>query len=720
MIHLNHHFEVWMEVKFVVTSILIAVGALLIGSNVTRHRVLTRRTVGWIALIWVSFCSAEYWLFGSFSALGSPDEYHASIPFLYYRTHMHGGGEFAHGFAGGVDAGVGLGMGAQLISIEYGLFRFLPLWLGVLALNAGAIALAFAGGYRLARACMLTRSKAVLVAMVASAGHPYLFDQAAGGIGWAIAALPGAFYLIAQRSQRPRYYLPILTLALVFPGPVHELLSLLLALALSIWLIAPENIGRAVRGAALFTIVVFVNWLPWLVSVLNVSPEIARASVVEAGVPIWYMLLPSYRDVIILPIALVCLTVLVFRHDWWALRAATALGIVVCLGPALTWVNWTSIGLPFLAAYRWNLLADAYILVAVVIMARTLGKLRWEGPQLLWGLYVPPLSLVYFVLVPVISAADHKAANIINLRLYGGQALFSEVRCLKDDSWKPPDPFRVVTVPTLMSPSTTTAYGLDAIDGMSPGFVSRSGEYFGFAVQRLQHSTVNAQYHFMNVPDGANQLTRSVNLDALRIANVRFVISDRKLMDPALRLVADCSTNPTLATESALARWTELLAPGALVRPHLVYELKQAWPRIYVPTSVRISAADASDQAFYDELLDAPWPPSAQIAASDFAGSKMDLSTGSLEVTEYSIIPSGFDLRVRRNLMDSSSRGLIVINVPYSRFWHAMTADRALPILPVNGIHFAIIVDGDPGHIQVRYEPPSLSRRVTAAIGHPL
>lgn len=661
---------------------------------------LTARGVVVIGIAWTAFCTLEYWVFGPYSALGRPDEYHASMPWVYYLTHGHPGGSYAHAYAGGLDAVAGMVTGTQHLSVERFAYAAFPLFGTVLFLKAAAIAIAFAGGYRLARSgCGLHRGGAVAVGLVASGVHIYNFAWVMGGLGWATALLPWVFYCVCVRSDRPRYFVPLAALAIVYSGSTaltHSLPALVVAAALTCALLPPARPMRCVAGAVLFCVVAVANWSGTLLAALQVAPESSRA---HASPPLLSLKQWLLGNAEFFPLAAVvaALLVLALRRDRYVLVAAPVMVAAISAGTLLSWIDWKATNITVLSSYRWSLVSDAYLLPALVVVSRALSGAAHAVSRL-------PMraAALGFAAIAVASAGFHKGLNLINYRFYGGQALFARVDVLKHEcAWRTGDPFRVVTLPSLFSPTTASAYGLHTLDGMSNNFTRRSTDFFGMAIAKPPNRAQNVQYHWLNVPPDATEIGTAVDLAALRLANVRFVLSDRPLTDPALEAV-DPRCGST-AEPGRVPSWLQRWAPRAGIERVYIYELDGAWPRAFVPAAVRVSAHDEGPE-FYRELVSLP-ALTALVGRSD-AQSIGPPAPDSLSYTlsSYSLVPDGFDLTLSRGT--GGRPGIVVLNVPYSRFWHAQSNGRSVKVVPVNGVQIGLVLEDAGPQVEVRYQRP--------------
>jgi hypothetical protein len=273
-----------------------------------------------------------------------------------------------------------------------------------------------------------------------------------------------------------------------------------------------------------------------------------------------------------------------------------------------------------------------------------------------------------------------------------------------NQNWARAEPFRVVTIVSLFSPGTANAYGLDTFDGVTNGFSIRRALYFQLAVIKEPHRLTNAAvYQWIKMDPEATTLSQVVNIGALRAANVGYVLSDRLLTDGSLRLSSAVPAPASGVIESRIGQW----APHA---GYFTYELARAWPRVYVPRSFRISAAALDDPAFYRELVDSSEVPVALVSSSD--APMLGDETPSIEgytLTNYRLVRGGFDVEIKFDDRARGTLGIVVVNVPYSRFWAASSAGHALRIVAVNGVQTGILLTANDRIIEIRYKRPTVS-----------
>ncbi|HVW20865.1 MAG TPA: hypothetical protein VHC86_06585 [Opitutaceae bacterium] len=703
MIRLSTPLEV--EYVWFLTAAFVMMAALWRGRG--GGRPWSRNAISALGAVWIVFCTMEYWAFGPHSALGRPDEYNVSIPWVYYLARFHPGREFIAGYSGGVDGLAGVGFGTEHFSIERCLFKVLPLWLAVSAMNVGAIGLAFAGTYRLTRALFrLPRSRAAAVGILISAAPIVNLAWAAGGIGWGIAALPLGFYLVGVRAGRRWHWLGTAAFGVLFSSStalVHTLPAFCIGCAFAAIALPLQRQSRAFAAGGAVILISLVNWSGSLRAIISLAPDLARANAPPIA-PTWLDQLQSNADVVFLPLGILALAGCWVLRDRRAWRLLAGFVAAFFSGHVLAVLPWGATGLRVLSGYRWDLCSDSYFLLAALLAGALLERLP-SGRIRRWGwLAMPPWPETYLGILALIAVADHKAINLLNYRLYGGADLFQDVPLNGLRERAAGEPFRVVTDYSLFAPNTANAYGLETFDGSVQAFTLRQNEFYGFAVQRPPNPRPHTHVHFLAVPSGTPSAGEVVNLDALRIANVRFLLSGRTLGDRELKEVL----NQPLCLHpygDRLASWLIGRAPSP-PRRLIVYELPAEWPRAFVPAELRFSRWPASAPEFYRELLASAEIPFALVAKDDQPQVPAErFSPAAIRLRGFSsAMDGGLDLALGPG--ERPGRGLVVVNLPYVRFWRAASRGTARTIFPVNGIHLAVVVEPGDQAIELRYRRP--------------
>jgi hypothetical protein len=229
-------------------------------------------------------------------------------------------------------------------------------------------------------------------------------------------------------------------------------------------------------------------------------------------------------------------------------------------------------------------------------------------------------------------------------------------------------------------------------------------------------------YHALSPPSDGASLASSANLDALRIANVRYVLSELPLADPELRSLSDRCPNARFTTigesgERWLARWS----PNPRIGSLLLYELPDPWPRMFIASEARISDAEVDDPSFYQELFRGSKRPIALVSRRDAQplGDLGPIDNG-YSIVNYSVVPNGFTVELAST--STAGRGILVANVPYSASWRASVNGRSLVVFPVNGVQTAVLLDRGGGTVSLRYEVDGLLDRIAGGgkpVGRP-
>ncbi len=714
------HFMSGEEALYVGTGLVILALVLFIWWNLPRSgRQLGRSGVIAIGAVWTAACTFEYWLLGPHSAMGRGDTFYVSVPWLYYTTHIHEGGAYAHAYAGGVDAGAGVALGVQAFSIERLIYSALPPWMAISVMNIGAISLAYAGGYRVARkAFELSRGKAAIVGIVASGTHYFNLASVTGGLGWGTAFLPWGFYLLCLRADRPRYFATVGLFALLYSGAtgiIHSLPAFFSGLLISSCFLPWKNRLRLLLACMLFALICVLNWVDLLYAFVQFGGESARSN---ATIPLSTLRehLSEHWNVLLFPAGLFALATFVWRRDRRGICMVFAFWASYAIGHVLALLPWQATGIPFFAAYRWPLVSEGYLLVGLLMVSRVLTLLEWSPPWRIHKLLLPSFSAFYFPALAVLAVAHHQLITVQTYRENLGVSTLTQAPLLGSEAWRAPEPFRVVTDYALLPPGLVTAYRLDTFDGSVQAFSRRQNSFYGWAVLRPPDPTPHTHVHFLRMPRDSALFATNVNLDALRIANVRYILSARPLADPTVRLVAHHVDPPP--DPSTFAGWLRRWAPGESVHSVYISEIESAWPRAFAPSAIDVARHGIEGPAFYDELLARSTTPSMLIAPDDLGRLHGVMPVvGVVQLQSFCLTPDGFDLTLAPGpVTDPGLSGAVVVNAPYSALWQATSRGKSLPVVPVNGIHMAVVAGPDDRQVELRYQRRTLR---TALFGRP-
>ncbi|MBY0371248.1 hypothetical protein K2X33_11215, partial [bacterium] len=576
------------------------------------------------------------------------------------------------------------------------------------------ISVAYSGGYRVARSVQgLNRPHAIVIGMLSGVGSVLNIGWAVCAHGWGFALLPWCFYVLVSRTDRPHYFRQVLCLGLLYScstAVIYSLPGLLIVLCISAFLLPPAHKLRFALGLGIFSFLSLVNAADVVYAVMLFAGESARA-----GNAPFQLLPPLYQlaylirhngDFLLIAVVPPSLLMLFFRRSPRALRCSMAVLASLLAEPLLSAVDWEGWKIPLLSAYRWELVTYHYTLVVLLVLGEAFRG--WEQVRWHWKkLTLPSISIAYFAFVAVVAEADHKWELIrrYTTQSLGGLALMTRVGCLKDIPPEHKHTYRFATVPSVFVPNMLTAYGLETFDGSSSGLTLRKNYFFGLAVHKPAEYIRNQSFNWLHIPKVGESLSEQTNLGALRVANVRYLLSDRILNEPGLREVAQCGPPVFQGEPHWIARLLARIGTPEVQGPPRIYELENPWPRAFVPSVVRASQWPIQDAAFYQELMKAGQAPQALFASGDLPEGAWEQR--GLELLQATQVPGGYDLEFAPTLR--SKPGLVVLNVPYTRFWNS--AEGTTRVFPVNGYQIAAEIPPGMQQLRLRYKRPTLLRR---------
>jgi len=296
-------------------------------------------------------------------------------------------------------------------------------------------------------------------------------------------------------------------------------------------------------------------------------------------------------------------------------------------------------------------------------------------------------------------------------------------------------PFRVAT-PFVLSdtgyivPTFVWAYGFETVDGYVSMYPKRYKEYWlrVLAAQKgteryKQFQGANSMiYLFGNptdrgpaCPDGGMScpvdFEKDYDLELLSLANVRYVISARKLISPHFKLLPSTTRAALALTQQKRLRQrlSAKLAGDYVGPPLYIYENKMAFPRYFLTDSVRIFN---SKEKLLPALSDAGAEGlrrTAFVRLDDANDAKLTRDLTDLKAAQagggaVEIIRHERDEIVLR-LKTERPRVLVAAN-NFSPFWKADLNGRPLTVFPVYNTFQGVLVPEGLHTLRLRYLPP--------------
>lgn len=673
---------------------------------------LSRRGAVILGAAWLVLWNAEFFMLGPFSFVHYFDEGMGGFPLLMYGAD-HLQGSFAHAVGGGRDARLMPG-GAQFFFLERFFMAWLPSWLALATHKAVLSSVALIGSYLvLRRGCGADRIIALGLAAFVTLGSRYFF-MVTFVLGVMHGLIPLLTYIIGLRADRAssniKYLLsvfPVAVLGAISGSPPHNLPVALFTVLLVSFMTGVRRWDRIFAGMALLVATVLANASAHLYFLWQYAPLSSRTQadqdVTDSLGEFWrdaFEFLPDESGVPVLWFAVIAVVALFLLRDNWRWRAGLALAASIFLGPVFNALPWAAIGLSPLSAVSYRYLSYSIVLVCAVLAARALMALctmlaersAHRSARMIW---IPAAVSVAIAFFPMAKVKLERTAYWLGI---GGQGAFAGVSNLRNPDWKlPAKPFRVVTVPFRLPQNYAPAYGFEAFDGYSMLPLAAWVEYWKVGIgmpDNFYHAANAAIGHGRN-PNywrccATYDIADQVDLDLLRVANVRYVFSMVPLHGTGIRKVSGPPDSGVIARANApfAVKLRDYIARNFDPGDAFVYEIDQPLPRMFPVTAIHTTTLGARDPAYYRFVAANALAGSAVVQGKN---NRLRARPKSLRVLGYRQVPDGYVAELA-----APDGGTVVLNVVHSPYWRVTADDRTeLKPYPANAIHMA--VDVPPG-----------------------
>ena len=309
----------------------------------------------------------------------------------------------------------------------------------------------------------------------------------------------------------------------------------------------------------------------------------------------------------------------------------------------------------------------------------------------------------------------NKLWNAGNLVWFGGQSVFFGYETLKNPEWKPDRNFRVISL-FETPPSNITAgfYGFDSYDGQG-NLRNKAWDKYWFEIMRRDPRRMNTQAH-IKWPQWNGEtydINKHVQLDFLKIANVRYLISALPLAGNDLKALSIplkenwAKVRPDFFdsyAEFLKHRLHRIIDPGDL----FIYEIHGSLPRVFAGRGIEYVSDAIDDKALHKKV--AVHAPSRTIVVREkFKKHLKEL--GQLSIKSFRKVPDGYNISV-----EAPEGGALILNNYYVKFWEARAGSEPLEIFPANAVHMAVAVAVGATEIQVRYKRPLLREKILSLL----
>ena len=676
-------------------------------------------------IFWILAWLFEYYFLGQNSYIHMDDEGDHFVPYYLYLINQHLGGQFGHGLSGGNDVYSAFSPGFQLISPELYWLSLFPVWIAVLLHKAILVCVGFLGSYVLVRytsgASRLTCAAVAAIFTVSTHNLVYITYS----IGAALSFLPLAIHVLVARSNGPRYWLyaiPTIIVTAIYLDPTHVIEPMFAGIGLAALMLKRINLRVVFALAGLFVATV-LNWGEPIYAMLQMSSLTERGGNIDTRAITMETILENVRWLFIrleenriTLLALLAVVVLWFRQDELRVRATVGIVGVFALYVFLVLFPFREIGLPALSklSHHYVLLALTGVMLPAVARAAdhmTLPE-KWGfgNNRDIGGIFLLALSIGMLV--------HFKTYNFANLLYHGGQSQYHSIETLKSDTWRPKQPFRVVTLRVRdLGPEPGIAYGLYDLESLDVYMMLETRQrslFYKTGILRRQSTNLSTDPRLMidwsRWRDGFyHGIGEQASLDLLRLANVGFILTPLPLAPgDGLRLVAGPDVPP-------MTREVRASRPLDYIRDRInrlfdfpdlyIYELPEAYPQVFAAKRIASVSDNTKDVDFLKKMERQAGLPLRGILTRKSDRAKLGESVSSLRVEKYAQVANGFTAD-----LSAPEGGILVVNTVKTPFWHATADGDPLEIVPVNMIQMAVRVPKGSRSIKFDYRRPSLFR----------
>ena len=636
------------------------------------------------------FVCAEYFALGPFSMLVYSNEGAGIVQWLMDQAHTSSEPLFAWSWVGGIDVAGSSDFVGEHVSLERTLLASFPFWIAQALHKISVVGIAFIGMYVLARrATNADRLAAVSVAALFSiyelTHHHVTWMH---GVGYAV--IPAAIFVCVCRIGCSKYWLGVLCIAClvaVSGSLVHSIVALMAALVISGVLLRPNRFGIVLAATVIIGAVVSLNWAEVLYGLASLAPMSSRGAIVASPDPFQslVMFFLSGHRLLMAGMFVSSIVTLMIMDRVWALRSFAALALVFCAYFVWAYAPWGSVGLEFFEALNYAYVLRTLPVFAALAAAATLACLSDTKRRKL-----SLLVAAFAVGVLIWTKAYHGALWFVE----GGSAEISTIvlPSADTDGWKMGG--RVVSMPYLLPPSLSSLRGFSAMDGVV-NIISSRVDAFWRAATRSDGLSMDPFFALRPSVDprtvDALSIGESARLDLLKVAGVQHVFSRVPLDDVGQQVVGPTGPNPFRQTDTSitgkLASYWSLRTNPPGVR---AYSLTGAYDMVFTPSKMSV----ADQPLFWDVVATQPRhgvtlminQPLETVAALRTA------LAGNPTVAKW--MWHGDALHAA---LEAPDGGVIVFNVRHDLFMRGFADGQPVPLVPVNGIHSAMIVP--PGTI---------------------
>lgn len=610
-------------------------------------------------------------------------------------------------------------IGGELLSLQLGLSKFLPLWAVLVSLRIIVPVIAWVGTWLFAERIL----KAPRAIAAAAACVYVVFDFSSGMTflyGLSVAGLPLLMYVLFGCAATPAGIGIVAVVGLLYASAADAFYGLpnfvATVVLLALW-IKPRSWMLLLGGSVGLIAVWLLNYAEAIYAFTQFLPVSSRVDAQKAAseLPMAFSAQLAnaigdgaktavlYTQYFASPLGLAT-NVPVIIAAIWSLRIKRLDLFLFSLVPfavvAFSGIGsvlpWHLVGLGFLSTYRWDHMYYVVPILSLTALCLVFAseKLRQER------------RASRFAVAALLAVA---ASYITNTRLFelnwsphvGNIARTTAALNLKPQDVGMAAGYRVIAIPPSVDRNVAVNAGMETYDVGATLVHAHVLSYWQHGIQKYKGGTIEVAGLALN-PDFDTccdplPIAKYADLDLLKIANVRYILSYRQLTDPSISQLAGPASQIPL-------KWWQFAFTAPL--PLFIYEIKDALPRAGMVKKVTVVANDLAQTALLD-LLRKDVPGQTAVLSENAAQQlRVDAETSWDVPAEVKSNPirNGYELH-----LSDHDGALAIVNAPYFPWWRARTADGTLlPVAEANFIHTAIKVPPHERVVRLTYERPTL------------
>jgi hypothetical protein len=683
-----------------------------------RNRINADKTVSKLFLCWCTLLLLEYYVLGPYSFVAQyTDSY--NIGYQNYLANWFEGDRFTHRYGGGQDTTT-INAGLQYFQLTKIILSTLGPWAAILFHKFMIVLIGFSGSYLLARRMVgSSRAAAFAVAAIFPMTHLYLLNFSIE-FGTGFAVLPLAVYTCTVAPYRRHFAWWVLGVAILvsLAQPMKIFPPLLVAVIGGMMIAGRMQLGKSAMAFGAYIIASIINWHEVLYGLVQVIGESSRGFKAEEDAINLTESLSGVTSIyaeVWIPTSLfiVSIAILFFLRDNRAWRSLAAFGWVGFSYFLAASFPWQTVGMEFFNrvehGYIRLALPTLFVPVTAWAFCRLEDRLR---ERKVMGRAVNPVSLLLAMALGLI--VWNKFVNATQITKFGGQVTFHGYSNLKNPAWASRDDFRVITAFDSPHPNVIASfYDLESFDGSHLINPKNWNDYwYGIRRHSLPHTSkvtrlatrAGLDWRYWN--GETYDMGMFLDLDLLRIANVRFILSALPLTGDGLRLVdrpdnkkqwvRNPPSNFVNFMEYILFRLTRIFDAGK----HFVYEIENSLPRVFAAQGIEIVQDNIEINERLNLIRKAGILRKAVVAQRD----ANKLSTAKeIQIISAKKTPDGYNIQI-----SAPGGGILLVNTVPNSFWKAWGDGQPLQVVPANMIHLAISIPPGASNVKVRYKRPVL------------